>query len=720
MRILDALNEAQKEAVCHTEGPLLILAGAGSGKTRVLTYRIAYLLHRGVPPDAVLAVTFTNKAAGEMRKRVEALVGPNAQRIWVGTFHATCARLLRQEGREIGLDPRFTIYDTQDQLAAVKEAMGTIDLSEKNFPVRSVLGAIGAAKNSLLDPADYERTAADFWAKNVARVYHAYQEVLRRCKALDFDDLLTEAVRLFQTRPGVLGRYQDRWRYILIDEYQDTNHAQYALVKLLAQKHRNICVVGDDDQSIYGFRQADIRNILEFERDYPEARVIKLEQNYRSTATILNAANEVIRHNRGRKSKRLWTENAEGAPVTLHRAQDERLEAVFVVDEIQRLVREEGRSPADFALLYRTNAQSRPFEEILIQRGLPYRVIGGLRFYERKEIRDILAYLRLLGNPADVMSFRRVVNLPRRGIGEATVEKVIGFALAGGMDLHAALAAADGIPGLTAKVREALKAFGRTVAEIAASGLSVLEMTRRLLEETGYLAELRAERTPEAEARLENIDEFLALTAQFGRESDDPSLNAFLEMVALVAEVDNYEPEADALVLMTLHAAKGLEFPVVFLAGMEEGIFPHARSVETGDIEEERRLCYVGITRARDRLYLTHAGMRTIYGETRPSFPSRFLREIPPELTTAVAHDELLDFVKRPPAGRHRVQAARGCDSYHEGERVAHPKWGTGTVVGVSGTGDDAIIAVAFAGLGIKKLAVAYAGLVKEASSPSK
>ena len=657
-QILENLNAAQREAVCHLEGPLLVLAGAGSGKTRVLTHRVAYLLSQGVSPGAVLAVTFTNKAAEEMRIRVERLVGPEAARIWVGTFHATCARILRQDGREIGLDPKFAIYDTQDQVAAVKEALARLDLSEKNFPPRSVLGSISAAKNALLGPAEFEGTAASFWAKTVARVFPIYREILRRCRALDFDDLIQETVRLFTERPQILARYQGRWRYILIDEYQDTNHAQYVLVKLLAQKYRNLCVVGDDDQSIYGFRQADVRNILEFERDYPEARVIKLEQNYRSTGTILEAANEVIDNNVGRKAKRLWTENPAGEPVALSRSFDEREEALFVVDEIQRLCRVEHRTFSNFALLYRTNAQSRPFEEVLIQRGLPYRIVGGLRFYERKEIRDLLAYLRLVENPADVMSFRRVVNLPRRGIGEATVEKVVEFALAQAMDLLSALAVVEGIPGLTGKAREGLKRFAATLDGVAHSDGSVLEMTRRLLEETGYLRELQEEHTPEAEARLENIEEFLALTAQFGRESDDPSLGAFLETVSLVAEADTYEPGADAVVLMTLHAAKGLEFPVVFLAGLEEGVFPHARAVEQGQLEEERRLCYVGMTRAKERLYLTHAGVRALYGEPRPTLPSRFLREIPPELTASVSRHESKTVTAAGPAARPKAKPA--------------------------------------------------------------
>jgi len=705
------LNPAQQEAVCHTGGPLLILAGAGSGKTRVLTHRIAHLISIGVHPGSILAVTFTNKAAGEMRSRVENLVGPAGHHVWVGTFHATCTRILRADGSAIGINPKFAIYDTQDQLAAVKSALEEVDLSDKNFAPRAVLSAISAAKNALLNPGQYEQKAADFWTRSVARVYSVYQRILERCNALDFDDLILEAAHLFSANPGLLDRYQERWRYILIDEYQDTNHAQYTLVKLLAGKYRQICVVGDDDQSIYGFRQADVRNILDFERDYPEAKVIKLEQNYRSTGSVLAAANEVVRHNTSRKPKNLWTENPQGAPLMVYRALDEREEAVFVATEIERLRREEGRGLSAYALLYRTNAQSRPFEEVFIQRGLAYRIVGGLRFYERKEIRDILSYLRLLSNPSDVMGFQRVINLPKRGIGEASVDRIINYALERGIDLLTAAAEADKISGLTAKARAGLLRFAATMDKAVHKGGTVLDITRKLLEDTGYLAELQAENTPEAEARLENMQEFLALTAQFNRESDDPSLEAFLETVSLVADADTYDSGADAVVLMTLHTAKGLEFPVVFLVGLEEGIFPHSRSLERpGDLEEERRLCYVGITRAKQLLYLTSAASRSLYGEARTSFPSRFLREIPADLTVSAVHAEPQNI--RPPQAAAAVR--RESQSYSEGERVSHPKWGLGVVVSVKGAGDNAILSVAFPGLGIKQLAVVYAVLKKE------
>lgn len=712
LHFLADLNPVQKEAVCHEKGPLLILAGAGSGKTRVLTYRIARLLSDGVPPEDILAVTFTNKAAGEMRTRVGRLVGPGADRVWIGTFHATCARILRRDGRETGIPPGFAIYDSQDQVAAVKEALAKADLSEKNFPPRAVLAAISAAKNALIGPEDYRRGAADFWTETVARIYPVYQEILRRCQALDFDDLIGEAVRLFAQKPEVLRRYQERWRHVLIDEYQDTNHAQYELVRALAQKYRQICVVGDDDQSIYGFRQADVRNILEFERDYPEARVIKLEQNYRSTGNILAAANAVILHNQSRKAKTLWTENPAGGPLIVQRAFDEREEARFVVDEIQLLAGEEGRGYADFAILYRTNAQSRPLEESLIQRGVPYRIVGGLRFYERREIRDILAYLRLLNNPADAVSFRRVAGL-QRGMGEATVGRVIDAALERGTDLLTAAAGADELPRTAGRAREALGKLVGLYARAAAMNATVLELTKFFLEETGYLKDLRAEGTPEAEARLENLQEFLALTAQFQEESDDPGLAAFLEAVSLVAEADAYDAAADAVVLMTLHAAKGLEFPVVFMVGLEEGIFPHARATEEGEIEEERRLCYVGITRAKERLYLTHANSRILYGDSVPSLPSRFLREIPASLTAPAVRPETRESVAAAP-GPARSAIMPRIGVFRAGDKVTHPMWGPGVVVECRGGGEDAIVTVAFPGLGVKQLAVAYAGLARE------
>ncbi|HEY8344467.1 MAG TPA: DNA helicase PcrA [Bacillota bacterium] len=715
--LLKDLNPAQQEAVSHTEGPLLILAGAGSGKTRVLTYRIAYLLAKGVPPAQILAVTFTNKAAQEMKERVVNLVGPVAERIWISTFHAACVRILRQDGTCLGLDKNFVIYDTQDQLIVVKEAMRELNLSEKNFNPRAILSSISKAKNELVGPEDYQNKAADFWTQAVAKIYPLYQKNLQKNSAVDFDDLIMYTVKLLAEFPEVLQEYQERFRYILIDEYQDTNHAQYNLVKLLAAKYRNLCVVGDDDQSIYSFRCADIRNILEFEKDYPEVMIVKLEQNYRSTQKILQAANEVIRNNSYRKAKTLWTENEPGDPATLYQAADEREEARWVTQEIEDL-RKAGYSYGDIGLLYRINAQSRTFEEALIQKGIPYKVVGGLRFYDRKEIRDILAYLRLIYNLQDRVSLRRIINTPKRGIGQATVERLIGFLDDTGLPLLEGLSQIGQAGILPSRAVNLLNKFYYFLLEMVqlreTSGVS--HLTKEILEKSGYLQELQAEDTVEAKSRLENLDEFLALTTEFEKESDDKSLGGFLETVALVAEADQYDQEQEGVTLMTIHSAKGLEFPVVFLVGMEEGIFPHSRSLmESAELEEERRLCYVGMTRAKKRLYLTYAAMRNLYGGTQYSIPSRFLGEISPELLDRPG-------ARRFAAGSERKTSAQSIQpkpkertalELQAGDKVAHEKWGIGTVISVNGQGDEAQVTVAFPGLGIKKLILSYAPLEK-------
>lgn len=712
-RLLEELNPPQREAVCHKEGPLLILAGAGSGKTRVLTYRIAYLLSLGVDGQRILAVTFTNKAAQEMRERVAGLVGPVAEQIWISTFHAACVRILRQDGTAIGLDRNFVIFDTQDQVILVKEALKELNMSDENFNPRALLSSISAAKNELVRPEEYEEKAADFWASAVAEVYPVYQRKLVQNSALDFDDLIMRTVRLLEENPKILQKYQERFRHILIDEYQDTNHAQYTLVNLLARRYRNLCVVGDDDQSIYSFRSADIRNILEFEEDYPEVKTVRLEQNYRSTKKILQAANELIANNHYRKSKALWTENAEGSPVTLFQAADEREEAWWVVAEIEALVAKEGRSLSDFALLYRINAQSRSFEDLLIAKGIPYKVVGGTRFYDRREIRDILAYLRLVYNPKDRVSLRRVINSPKRGIGAVTQEKVISFLDASGLTLMEGLSRIDEAPGLSGRALKAVAEFydllclAMELKEVE----SVSRLTKTILEKSGYLHELRAEETVEAKSRLENLDEFLAVTAEFEKESDDRSLGAFLETVALVAEVDDYQQDQQTVTLMTVHSAKGLEFPVVFLVGLEEGTFPHSRSLmEEAEIEEERRLCYVGMTRAQERLCLTHASMRTLYGGTKYCIPSRFISEIPPET--------LLQSAKGPEKSSTQIRGGEEPKKTEmtltPGDRVSHGKWGVGTVVSIKGAGEEAEATVAFPGLGIKKLLLALAPLTKE------
>ncbi len=722
MDILAGLNEPQREAVCHTEGPLLILAGAGSGKTRVLTHRIAYLLQQGVQPWRILAVTFTNKAAQEMRERVLNLVGPAAEAIWVSTFHTACVRILRQEITELGFDRNFVIFDAQDQLTVVKNILKEMNLSDKNYHPKALLASISSAKNELIGSDEYQRKAADYWTNTVAEVYLRYQKKLRANNGMDFDDLIMTTVRLFKEVPAVLEKYQERFRYILIDEYQDTNHAQYMLVTMLASKYRNLCVVGDDDQSIYSFRSADIRNILEFERDFPETGIIKLEQNYRSTKNILHTANEVIKNNRGRRSKQLWTQNYEGEMIATYNAADEREEAWFVAEEISRLVREGGHKYSDCAILYRTNAQSRSFEEAMVQRGLPYRVIGGFRFYERKEIKDLLAYLRLVYNPADRISLSRIINVPKRGIGEASFDRFLYFLDDHNYSIMDGFAHLDEIPSLTGRAIKPLSEFYRLLEGWIQKRdqMTVKELTERILLESGYLQELKTEGTIEAQGRIENLDQFLALTVDFEQNSDDRSLAAFLETVALVADIDNYEVDADALVMMTLHSAKGLEFPIVFLVGLEEGLFPHNRALmETKELEEERRLCYVGITRAQHRLYVTHANMRTVFGSRNISIPSRFLMEMPKETInilkgSASGNGNRISGTQSksaPAAVSIQPKVNVDADAIRPGSKVRHPKWGIGTVISKEGSGADTQLKVAFAGLGIKLLILAYANL---------
>jgi DNA helicase-2/ATP-dependent DNA helicase PcrA len=727
--ILANLNEPQCEAVCHTEGPLLILAGAGSGKTRVLTQRIAYLISKGVPPWQILAVTFTNKAAGEMKERVEGLIGPAAGSMWVSTFHSACVRILRQDIGELGFEKNFVVFDTQDQLIIIKNILKEMNLSDKTYHPKALLASISSAKNELIGVDEYQHQAADHFARITADVYKQYQKKLRGNNGLDFDDLIMLTVRLFNEVPAVLEKYQERFRYIMVDEYQDTNHAQYILINLLASKYQNLCVVGDDDQSIYSFRSADIRNILEFERDFPEVKVIKLEQNYRSTKNILHVANEVIKNNRGRKSKKLWTENYEGEKIQLYQADDERDEARFVAEEITRLVREEGRKFSDFALLYRTNAQSRSFEEAMMGRNVPYRVIGGVRFYERKEIKDILAYLRLVYNQADKISLGRIINTPKRGIGEASFERFLYFLEDNNYSVIEGFEHILEVPSLTSRGIKPLQEFYQLLQSWISKRdtLSVKDLAEDILHTSGYLVDLRNEGTIEAQGRMENLDEFIALTVDFERNSDDKSLAAFLETVALVADIDNYQADSDAVVMMTLHSAKGLEFPTVFLVGLEEGLFPHSRSLmENRELEEERRLCYVGITRARQRLYITHANMRTMYGNFNNSIPSRFLMELPKEsiINIKMQRRNLPSSNNTNPApvamglkpAIHSKPVATKTSNPDEitiGCKVNHPKWGVGTVVTKEGSGAEAQVKIAFPGLGVKSLILAYANLEK-------
>mgnify|MGYP001194201590 CR=1 FL=1 len=717
---LQDLNPRQREAVEHGDGPLLVIAGAGSGKTRVLTYRIAYLIEvRGVPAHAILAVTFTNKAAAEMRQRIERLIGPKAEQAWIGTFHATCVRMLRQSGGSIGLRPDFTIFDASDQQSLVRRAMKELNIDPKRYEPRSILAAISAAKNEMISPEAYADRASDPWERIVARVYRFYQDALADANALDFDDLLIQANRMLEEAPEVLKKYQQRFRHILVDEYQDTNHAQYLLINRLAAAHRNLCVVGDADQSIYGWRGADIRNILDFERDYPDAHVVLMEQNYRSTGHILESANHVIAHNLDRPKKRLWTDRPKGDPVYVYQAVDERQEAAFVADVIE-LQHRRGRNYGDFTLLYRTHAQSRTFEEEFIRRGLPYRIVAGVRFYDRKEIKDLVAYLRVLANPRDRVSLERIINVPRRGIGEGTLAKLEAFArtqtdeTGQPLSLYAAMGMAGRVEGLSFQYRRRLAEFHALLEGLReeAARLSVTDLVTRVLHESGYLEVLREEQGPEAESRLQNVQEFLTVTQQFDDQTGGQpgKLAEFLEQVALVSDVDAYEEDAGSITLMTLHAAKGLEFPVVFLVGMEEGVFPHSRAVwEPGEIEEERRLAYVGMTRAQEILILTWARQRTLYGSTNLSVMSRFIEEIPEHLrkdVTATGARGLLPDAEQQAAAARAPGEAGGAGapggSFRPGQRVRHKHFGVGTVVRVEPSGRDEKVTVAFPEQGIR------------------
>ncbi|HEX2233576.1 MAG TPA: UvrD-helicase domain-containing protein, partial [Thermoleophilaceae bacterium] len=634
--LLEGLNEPQREAVLHGEGPLLILAGAGSGKTRVLTHRIAYLVGTGqARPSEILAITFTNKAAGEMRERVEALVGDRARAMWVMTFHSACARMLRSDAERLGYTRGFTIYDEGDSLRLVKQCVDELGVDPKRFAPRGIRRQISDAKNQLLDAEAYRLKVGSFFEQTAADVYQLYEQRAHANNAMDFDDLLFRCVNLLELFPEVRDRYRRSFRHVLVDEYQDTNRAQYRWLQLLCEEHRNLSVVGDDDQSIYRFRGADIRNILDFESDYPDAQVIKLEQNYRSTQTILSAANAIISHNRERKSKELWSDLGEGEPVHLRELDDEHAEARFVVSEIERLV-DEGASRDEVAVFYRTNAQSRVLEDMLVRYGVGYQVIGGTRFYERAEIKDALAYLTLLVNPQDVVCFSRVVNSPRRGIGSTSQGRIVGHANTIGESVWEVAAAPEEIPGLAPA---AVKSVGRFMSimerlrERAESGARVGDLLRETLDETGYVEALEAERTIEAQGRLENLEELVGVAREYDATAEEPSVEEFLQQVALFSEQDALRDEEGIVTLMTLHNAKGLEFPLVFIIGCEDGVFPHMRAIEAGDLEEERRLCYVGATRAMRELYFTHARTRALFGNRDWNLPSRFIEEIPAELT---------------------------------------------------------------------------------------
>ena len=766
--LLTGMNDKQAEAVQTTEGPLLIMAGAGSGKTRVLTHRIAYLIdEKMINPWNILAITFTNKAAREMRERAMAL-NPATSETLIATFHSMCVRILRREADHIGYNRNFTIVEPGEQRTLMKRILKNLNLDPKKWNERAILGTISNAKNDLLDEVAYEHQAGDMYTQIVAKCYKAYQEELRRSEAMDFDDLIMMTLRLFDKNPDVLAYYQQRYQYIHVDEYQDTNHAQYQLVKLLASRFKNICVVGDADQSIYGWRGADMQNILDFEKDYPEAKVVLLEENYRSTKKILQAANEVIKNNRNRRPKKLWTQNDDGEQIVYYRANDERDEAVFVASTIDNIIREEGKNFKDFAVLYRTNAQSRTIEEALLKSNIPYTMVGGTKFYSRKEIRDVISYLNLIANPADNISFERVVNEPKRGVGPGTLEKIRNFAYEQNMSLLDASANIMLSP-IKVKAAQGVYDFANMILNLRdqLDGLSITEAVEAVLDKSGYLDALSMQQTLESQARIENIEEFMSVTKNFDETNTDGSedetgidrLGRFLNDLALIADTDDGDMEAAEVTLMTLHAAKGLEFPVVFLIGMEEGVFPLSRASEDPEeLEEERRLAYVGITRAEEILFLTNANTRTLFGKTSYNRPSRFLREISDDLLqyqglARPANSSFgVRFTKEEPTqfgqgmslqqalqtrkanaqpqrhtGAQPFSKATGglpfgktsdpgnsATDWEIGDIANHKKWGDGTVLEVTGSGKTQELKIKFPEVGLKKVLASVAPIEKK------
>lgn len=725
--LLTGLNKEQQQAVQHTEGPLLILAGAGSGKTKVLTVRIAHLLAQGVNPYEILAITFTNKAAKEMKSRVEGLVGDVANRIWLSTFHSFCAKFLRFElDNFLGYNSNFTIYDTSDSQAVIKAALKALNLDDKYYPVGAMIAAISDAKNKLLFASDFRKQARDFYQQKVADVYEYYERELRKNNALDFDDLLLVAVKLLQSNEAVLDKYSKRFRYVMIDEYQDTNHAQYLLAKLLASHWKNIAVVGDADQSIYAWRGADIQNILDFEKDYPNCTSIKLEQNYRSTKIILDAANAVIENNEGRPKKNLWTDKTEGAKIQHFTAQSEHEEAAFIGDTIAKKHDIHGIPYGDMAILYRTNAQSRVLEEALIKRALPYIMVGGTKFYDRKEIKDVLAYLRVLYNPFDDLSLLRIINVPKRSIGATTVAKLQDYARANGTSLFMTLTQLHLVDSIKGKTKEKLEEFGILIFTLVAEmeDRTVLDILESILDRTGYLAQLEESTDPQDQARAENIGELLSVAKDFQDTNPSGTVEDFLEQVALVNDVDSFEQEESKVTLMTLHAAKGLEFPIVFLGGLEEGLFPHSRTLmNPEEVEEERRLAYVGITRAEKELYISNATTRTVFGRTSSYLPSRFIDEIPEELVDGLrAKRKVPDDIKRhvpqhmsvtsrpvtKPIVRNEVIA-----DWKIGDTAIHSKWGNGKVINVASEGAGMKLTIEFPTQGVRVVMAKFAPVKK-------
>jgi DNA helicase-2/ATP-dependent DNA helicase PcrA len=758
-KLLNGLNPEQQSAVKATDGPLLLMAGAGSGKTRVLTHRIAYLIvEKRVNPYNILAITFTNKAAREMRERIRKMMGGAAEEIWISTFHSMCVRILRRDIDRMGFSRNFTILDTGDQQSVVKGILKDKNLDPKKNDPRAILGTISSAKNELIDPEEYAKTAGGYFEQTVSDVYTEYQKRLRKNQALDFDDLIMMTIQLFQRVPEVLEYYQRKFQYIHVDEYQDTNRAQYMLVKFLANRFKNLCVVGDSDQSIYRWRGADIANILSFEKDYPNAAVILLEQNYRSTKRILLAANKVIENNATRKAKNLWTENPEGNKLVYYRADSEQGEAQFVAGKIKELTRDSKYKNSDVAILYRTNAQSRVMEEVLLKSNIEYSIVGGTKFYDRKEIKDMLAYLRLISNPDDDISLQRIINVPKRGIGSSSVDKMADFAAMHDISIFQALDSVE-LLGLSPKITKGAREFRDLIKNYTQMQefLSVTELVEDILDKSGYREMLKAEKSIEAQSRLENLDELLSVTKNFEDGSEDKSLVAFLTDLALVADIDSLDDdgeEKDSITLMTLHSAKGLEFPVVFLIGLEEGVFPHSRSLmEEAEMEEERRLAYVGITRAEQTLFITNAQMRTLYGRTSMNPASRFISEIPEDLLEGVEKEEKgmntpfgsrgtsfgrstsrttgtsfgsrtsgttgTSFgtpVPRKPVMR-PLAASTGGDTvgWRVGDKAEHGKWGIGTVVSVKGEGEGTELDIAFPSpTGIKRLLAKFAPITKK------
>lgn len=725
--LLDGLNREQQQAVQHTEGPLLILAGAGSGKTKVLTVRIAYLLAQGVNPYEILAITFTNKAAKEMKSRVEGLVGDVANRIWLSTFHSFCAKFLRFElDNFLGYNSNFTIYDTSDSQVVIKAALKALNLDDKYYPVGAMISAISDAKNKLMFASDYRKQARDFYQQKVADVYEYYERELRKNNALDFDDLLLVAVKLLQSNAAVLDKYSKRFKYVMIDEYQDTNHAQYLLAYLLSSHWKNIAVVGDADQSIYAWRGADIQNILDFEKDYPNCTSIKLEQNYRSTKIILDAANAVIDNNEGRPEKNLWTDKVEGAKIQHFTAQSEHEEAAFIGDTIVKKHDIHDVPYGDMAILYRTNAQSRVLEEALIKRALPYTMVGGTKFYDRKEIKDVLAYLRVLYNPFDDLSLLRIINVPKRSIGATTVSKLQDYARENGTSLFMTLTQLHLVDTIKGKTKEKLEEFGILIFTLVAEmdDKSVLDILEAILDRTGYLAQLEESTDPQDQARAENIGELLSVAKDFQDTNPTGTVEDFLEQVALVNDVDSFEQEESKVTLMTLHAAKGLEFPIVFLGGLEEGLFPHSRTLmNPEEIEEERRLAYVGITRAEKELYISNATTRTVFGRTSSYLPSRFIDEIPAELVDSLRAKRRIPDDIKPTVPRHMSVASRPVTKpiirneviadWKVGDTAIHSKWGNGKVVNVSGEGAGMKLTIEFPTQGVRVVMAKFAPVKK-------